>query len=223
MKNHWIALQLGVPLIAMVASGCGLAPRPVTGPHASILTTTVQLHGKALELHLAAPASPVNGGVLVVYASGDGGWFGAAVEMFKQIAADGYYAVGFSSKSFLHIERPRGALVDVRELAAEYARITRAARNALGLDDRVPVVLTGWSRGAAFAVLVASEPAAARRSIAGVVAIGMAAGENLRLDEADDEGDDDPDQSANRTRAVRALRADRTTGRSALRRHPGNP
>ena len=162
-------MQLGLLLIAMVASGCGLAPRPVTGPHASFLTTTVQLHGKPLDLHLVAPVSPVNGGVLVVYASGDGGWFGAAVEMFKQIAADGYYAVGFSAKSFLDIERPRGALVDVRELAAEYARIIRGARNALGLGDHVPVVLTGWSRGAAFAVLVASEPSAARRSIAGVV------------------------------------------------------
>jgi pimeloyl-ACP methyl ester carboxylesterase len=99
--------------------------------------------------------------------------------------------VGFSSKAFLRIERPRGALLDVGELAAEYARITRSARSTLGLDDSVPVVLTGWSRGAAFAVLVASEPAV-QRPIAGVVAIGMTAGENLRLDEADDQGDDDP-------------------------------
>jgi dienelactone hydrolase len=192
VKSHRIAWHLAVPLIAIVASGCGLAPQPATAPSRSIsATTTVQLHGKSLELHLSAPAATVNRAVLVVYASGDGGWFGAAVDMFKQIAAAGYYAVGFSSKSFLHIERPRGALVGVRELAAEYARITRSARIALGLDDSVPVVLTGWSRGAAFAVLVASEPAA-RRPVAGVVAIGMAAGENLRLDDADNEGDDDP-------------------------------
>ena len=124
----------------------------------------------------------MNGGVLVIYASGDGGWFGTAVDMFKQIAADGYYAVGFSSRSFLRIDEPRGALVDVGELADEYARITSGARRALGLDDRVPVILTGWSRGAAFAVLVASEPAP-QGPVAGVVAIGMTAGENLRVDE----------------------------------------
>jgi type IV secretory pathway VirJ component len=185
-----IAWLTGVPLIALISSGCSLMAVPATGPHQSVrTTTTVLLHGKPLELHLAAPVAPANGGVLVLYASGDGGWFGAAVDMFKQIADDGYYVVGFSSKAFLHIERPRGALVGVRELAAEYRRITRSARVALGLDDSVPVVLTGWSRGAAFAVLVASEPPSGRGGVAGVVAIGMTAGENLRLDDADDDDD----------------------------------
>ena len=148
MENRWISVGLLMPLIAVVASGCGLMPRPATGPQSSSIrtTATVQLHGKPLELHLAAPVgSPVNGGVLVIYASGDGGWFGTAVDMFKQIAADGYYTVGFSSRSFLRITRPRGTLVEVRELAAEYARISSGARHALGLDDRVPVILTGWS------------------------------------------------------------------------------
>ena len=109
--------------------------------------------------------------------------------MFKQIAADGYYAVGFSSRSFLRITRPRGTLIEVRELADEYARIISCARRAFGLDDRVPVILTGWSRGAAFAVLVATEPAP-QGPVAGVVAIGLTAGENLRID--DDADDDDP-------------------------------
>jgi dienelactone hydrolase len=193
VKIHSIVRRLVVPLaamLAMISSGCGLMGPPATSPHQSMRTTsTVLLHGRPLELHLAAPVAPDSRGVLVLYASGDGGWFGAAVDMFKQIADDGYYVVGFSSKSFLHIERPRGALVDVRELAAEYRRITRTARTALGLDDSVPVVLTGWSRGAAFAVLVASEPAPVH-DIVGVVAIGMTAGENLRLDDADDDDDD---------------------------------
>jgi hypothetical protein len=190
VTSHWTAWHLGVPLLAIISAGCGVMARPAASPHQSVRTTTTTalLHGKPLELHLAAPVAPANGGVLVLYASGDGGWFGAAVDMFKQIADDGYYVVGFSSKAFLHIERPRGALVGVRELAAEYRRITRSARVALGLDDSVPVVLTGWSRGAAFAVLVASEPTPGP-GVAGVVAIGMTAGENLRLDEAHDDDD----------------------------------
>jgi hypothetical protein len=53
-------------------------------------------------------------------------------------------------------------------------------------------VLTGWSRGAAFAVLVGSEPRA-REDLLGVVAIGLAEDEALRISEEDtDEGQPTP-------------------------------
>ena len=67
-------------------------------------------------------------------ATGDGGWFGAAVDMFRQIGQAGYVAVGFSSRAFLKIERPRGALVSAAQLAVEYEQILMHARGALGLD-----------------------------------------------------------------------------------------
>ena len=126
----------------------------------------------------------------VLYASGDGGWFGAAVDMFRRIADAGYPIVGFSSRAFLKIERPRGApLVSAAQLAAEYEDITAQARIALGLDDSSRVVLTGWSRGAAFSVLVASEPKEQDRLL-GVVAIGLDEGEDLTITGDDDESDD---------------------------------
>ena len=66
------------------------------------------LHGKPLVLHLAAPAAPgpTPPAALVLYASGDGGWFGTAVQMFHALAAGGQPAVGLSSRAFLKIERP---------------------------------------------------------------------------------------------------------------------
>ena len=54
------------------------------------------------------PAAPRQPDVLVLYASGDGGWFGAAVDMFTAIAANGFYAVGLSSRSLLHHKRSGG-------------------------------------------------------------------------------------------------------------------
>jgi len=127
----------------------------------------------------------------VLYASGDGGWFGAAVDMFRQIADAGYPVAGFSSRAFLKIERPRGApLVSAVQLAAEYEDIAAQARIALGLDDTSRVVLTGWSRGAAFSVLVASEPKEQDRLL-GVVAIGLGEGEDLTANGDDDESDDE--------------------------------
>ena len=78
----------------------------------------VRLHGKPLTLHLAQPNVAVDPRVLVLYASGDGGWFGTAVDMFHEIVRAGYATVGFSSRAFLHIERPRGGTLDPRQLAA---------------------------------------------------------------------------------------------------------
>ena len=132
----------------------------------------------------------------MVYASGDGGWFGAAVDMFRQIADAGYPAVGFSSRSFLKIERPRGALVSAAQLADEYDAIVAQARVALGLAEASSVVLVGWSRGAAFSVLVGSEPAA-QRHLLGVIAIGLGEGEDLQ---ASGEDDDDGHATAEKRR-----------------------
>jgi hypothetical protein len=151
----------------------------------------VLLQGKPLELHLSAPRSPAADRVVVLYASGDGGWLGAAVDMFHQIARAGYYAVGFSSRAFLNVERPRGALAGTAQLAVEYEQILVRARDALGLDPTSHAVVTGWSRGAAFSVLAASEPAA-RSDVLGVIAVGLSEGEDLAVDDKQDDTDDGP-------------------------------
>ena len=156
------------------------APRQVTLP--------VLLHGKPLTLHLAQPAVPADPRVLVLYASGDGGWFGTAVDMFHEIVGAGYLAVGFSSRAFLRIERPRGRALNPEQLALEYGQILDRAELGLGLPVSSTVVLTGWSRGAALAVLAGGEPLMAARARA-VIAIGLSDGEDLAVDEAaDDDG-----------------------------------
>jgi hypothetical protein len=150
-------------------------------------STVVTLHGAPLELHLARPAQPLPDGPLVLYASGDGGWFGAAIDIFRTVAARGLPAVGFSARAFLRIERPRHAALDARQLAIDYAAIMAYSRRELGLEPQAPAILTGWSRGAAFASIVGSEATGPDR-ILGIIAIGLAADENLRVDEDDDSG-----------------------------------
>jgi len=153
-------------------------------------STTVALHGKPLTLHVAQPdAQRSRAHAFVLYASGDGGWFGAAVEMWRQMAVAGYAVVGFSSRAFLKVERPKATLLDPAQVAREYSVIIDRARTTLGLEPSTPVILTGWSRGAAFSVLVAAEPGA-DPGILGVVAIGLAEGEDLRINGADDETDE---------------------------------
>jgi dienelactone hydrolase len=186
-----------VAALALLVTGCALLPRASVGAAGRTVTTSVALDGKTLDLRVSEPRPPVAADVLVLYASGDGGWFGAAVDMFKQIAAAGYPAAGFSSRAFLKIDRPRGALVSAAQLAAEYEQIIAQARRALGLGPMSRVVLTGWSRGAAFSVLVASEPAV-RRDLLGVVAIGLDQGEDLQNNSGADDSDDGPADDATR-------------------------
>ena len=122
----------------LASAGCSLRPRPRTNETLTgrTFTTSVVLHGKPLELHVSAPRTPRVPDVIVLYASGDGGWFGAAVDMFRQIAEAGYPVVGFSSRAFLRIERPRGALVTAAQLAAEYEKIARRRMSRSGRATR---------------------------------------------------------------------------------------
>jgi dienelactone hydrolase len=173
------------------AGGCAHASHiEDTRERIRTFSATAVVHHVPLEIHLAAPVSARRPPVLVLYASGDGGWFGAAVDMFHRIGALGYAAAGFSSKAFLKIDRPEKFIVDTRELAGEYDALIVQSRTFLGLKPDTPVILTGWSRGAAFAVLAASDLRSVDH-IAGVVAIGLAEGEDLRIDGPEDETDDD--------------------------------
>lgn len=185
--HSWTVLVAA--LVVASCSAVGLRPRTEPSIIVREFTTTVLLHGKPLEFHITAPRTPAAANVVILYASGDGGWFGAAVDMFRQIGQAGYFAVGFSSRAFLRIERPRGALVTAAQLAAEYELILAQGRRALGLDATSRAVLTGWSRGAAFSVLVGSETAAQKR-ILGVIAIGLTEGEDLDTNGSADDTDD---------------------------------
>ena len=177
-----IVLPAAVTVLAVLAG-------PALARTRTEQTLPIVLHGHTLDLHLETPRNPPASNVLVLYASGDGGWFGAAVDMFRHIAASGHYAVGFSSKQFMKIDRPKHMTLNPEQVAAEYTQIADAARSALRLPPTTPVVLTGWSRGAALSVLAASARSAPT-PLGGVVAIGLAEGEDLKIDGPADESDE---------------------------------
>jgi pimeloyl-ACP methyl ester carboxylesterase len=205
MADPW---RLGAAVLCCAAAmlpGEACAPRPVlpNGERIPEFTSEALLHGSALTLHLA-PAAAAAARPLVVYGSGDGGWFGAAVGMFDLIAAAGYPTAGFSSRALLKIEQAGHAPVSGEQVADSYRTILAAARRDLGLSPDAPVVLTGWSRGASLAVVAASsrdvDPA-----VTGIVAIGLP-----REDELDAEpGDDDDPPPASEAIAARGRNASR--------------
>jgi hypothetical protein len=173
-----------------LAAGCGGLHHVTRDPARAARLSTIDatLRGSALELHLAVPPTPRAPDVLVLYASGDGGWFGAAVDMFRAIGDAGFYAVGVSSRSLLHREVAGRAAPGVGDLAVDYQSLLDQATAALNLPADRRVVLTGWSRGASLAVLVGG-PHHAPRGLAGIVAIGLSQEENLSIR---DDTDEDP-------------------------------
>ena len=201
MNRQAIAVALVVILPAAMGGGCSAilstgAPLPHDVRERSV---EISVHGKPLTLRLASPQTPVSPSTpLVLYASGDGGWFGAAVGMFHTIASSGYPTVGISSKQLMDTERKRFKPLGVAQVAEGYQQIIAAARAQLELPADAPVVLTGWSRGASLGVLVASR-LEADSHVVGLVAIGLAAEEHLDI-----ESDTDDEDAATDTKVVGA-------------------
>jgi hypothetical protein len=182
--------SLAVLLTAALSGGCGIAlSTKISRPDAiREFSAQVGVHGEALTLHLASPEKPLSASTpLVLYASGDGGWFGAAVAMFHTIAGSGLPTVGFSTKALMRIEQRWSRPLSAAHVAEGYQRIIDAARTELRLAPDAPVVLTGWSRGASLGVLVATSREA-DPGVIGLVAVGLAADEQLDID-----GDSDDD------------------------------
>ncbi len=130
------------------------------------------LHGHALKLHLSFPIPPKTE-PLLVYATGDVGWFWKDREVFDHIAAFGYPAVGFSSREYLRHLGPRRDVIRSGAVAGDYAAVIRAAEDALGLPPGTRAVLVGKSRGAGLAIAAASASPSLRQRLDGIIALGL--------------------------------------------------
>lgn len=197
------ARRLLILVLAVLPASCaGVAPRIAASPSRPESTLTMPLHGADFHLHIAnaVPSSPA----LVVYASGDGGWFGTAIDMWRLLSRDGVATAGFSARAFLKVDRPHGQRLDPTRLAGEYRDVVTRLRDVLRLPADAPVILAGWSRGAAFSVLAAAERETVP-ALAGVIAIGLAGDEDLAIDGPADESDDGDDALMPASRTAHAF------------------
>jgi dienelactone hydrolase len=113
--------------------------------------------GPALELHLYQQDHATNQ-PLVLFASGDGGWSPFCADVAAHIAATGITVVGIDVKSYLvNFASPQKPVL-AEDLTRDYDTIARLARAQTGIDVKAPVVLAGWSLGASYSVIVATQP-----------------------------------------------------------------
>ena len=161
---RWSSCLLSLALLTACAPG-----RPSAAPRLVHSETYVSLHGHALTVHLSVPAG-VHAGPLLVYATGDGGWWGKDKAIFTRLAGWGYSVAGFSARDYVH--HLGSEAVRPVTIAADYNAIIDAAEKALGLPPSTRIILVGKSRGSGLEVAAASR-ALLRPQIAGIVAIAL--------------------------------------------------
>lgn len=163
-------VRLLASVTALATIGACVLPRHPGTPAALTSEIFVTLHGHALRLHLSKPAAFAPSAPLLVYTTGDAGWWGKDRDIFTHIREWGYPAVGFSAREYVH---HLGAdALRPGEVARDYQAIIGAAVTAMGLPQPARAVLVGKSRGAGLSVAAAGTPQL-RGALAGVLAVGL--------------------------------------------------
>ncbi len=112
--------------------------------------------GPALDLHLYQQEHAANQ-PLVLFTSGDGGWSPFCADIAAHIAATGITVVGIDVKSYLVNFASSQKPITPEDLTRDYDTIARLSLAQQGIDVKAPVVLAGWSLGADYSVIVASD------------------------------------------------------------------
>jgi acetyl esterase/lipase len=162
---------LAAVLVACTAASCALLVSSPTPDGYERFETAVRLHDHDLTLRLLRPPQHA-GGPLLLYATGDGGWWGGDVDVFNQMIPWGYPLAGFSAREYVHHLGPGEDTLRPRELGDDYVAIVERAKAVLGLPPGTRVILVGKSRGSGLAV-AAAERARVRPDVQGILAIAL--------------------------------------------------
>jgi type IV secretory pathway VirJ component len=116
-------------------------------------TLTVTLRGKPITLYVYRAAGATPKGTILM-GSGDVGWVGLGVEMAEWLATQGYHTIGINMRQYLSAFTSGKTTMTTSEPPDDYEQIAAFLRARRLLVP--PVILSGMSEGAAFAVLAAS-------------------------------------------------------------------
>ena len=119
------------------------------------------------------PAEHSNKRVLVLFATGDGGWRSLDQEVFGRIGEHGFAVAGFSSSVYLKAMGEVSDTTTPPKLAADFQRIIQFARESMNLPPETTVVMVGISRGAGLVSIAAGQDTL-RNQLAGIIPIALA-------------------------------------------------
>jgi dienelactone hydrolase len=114
-------------------------------------------NGPPLNLQLYQQENAANQ-PLFLFTSGDGGWSPFCADIAAHVAATGITVVGIDVKEYLVNFASPQKPISAEQLTLDYDAIARLAMARPGVDGKRPLLLAGWSLGAGYSVIVASQP-----------------------------------------------------------------
>jgi fermentation-respiration switch protein FrsA (DUF1100 family) len=164
-------------LIAVVClaalAGCASMGARLSSKPGEYTVTVQSVHAPHRDVHATyvRPVQERHPGYLVMFVTGDDGWFGTSRAVFTHLADEGYTLAGFSAPEAID-----GVSESVRVSTARAAEglkdVYAQAKQHLGLPDSTPIVMVGFSRGASAVAFTAVHPEL-RGDIKGAVAIAL--------------------------------------------------
>jgi dienelactone hydrolase len=152
--------------LAFALGGCQEIPsRP--GIY-DVRVVPVQLSQISLPVTLITPTSQRHDGLMILFATGDDGWFFTSRYLLEHLAESGYTIAAFDSTLVTSAADSRHARVQPDQAAKSMDMLLVQAKRELGLPADTRTVITGFSRGATFVVFAAGEPALQEHIVGGV-------------------------------------------------------
>jgi fermentation-respiration switch protein FrsA (DUF1100 family) len=165
-----VATRSAIVVALMLSAACGIHREPRLEPPGLAADRDISLNGHTLGLHIADVRTRPRA-LLLLYATGDGGWHRKDLDVYRRLVAWGYPVAGFDAHDYVTHLGGEPTTTPER-VAHDYQTMIDAARHALSLPASLRVVLVGVSRGAGLAVVAAGEPLL-RDELAGVVVAGL--------------------------------------------------
>lgn len=118
----------------------------------------VPLRGHRFVLHGYLPTPIGDDAPVVLYSSGSGGWHEFDQYVATALAKRGMPVFGVSTHSYLRAFYNDNHPATFAAVAEDYIELIKQAKKIAKVDASRPVILAGWSLGAGYAPLVASDP-----------------------------------------------------------------
>ncbi len=167
------ALLAAAALAGLVSSLAGCAGPLHSRPDSfEARTTPTRIAGREVGVTYVTPSVPRTREVLILFASGDAGYWGVSGAMIDHLAEEHYFLATYDARQLIAREKKSHTRAKIREVEAFTDTLLADARHALAIPDTVPVIMTGYSRGANLVVLSAAIESL-RHQLAGSVAIAL--------------------------------------------------
>jgi len=156
----------------IVVAGCAGARLSSKPGEYDVTVQPIQTAQGHIHATYVRPVRPRHPDYLVVFATGDDGWFGTSRALFSHLADAGYELAGFSAPEALGDIPSSGERVSTARAAQGLKALYARAKQDLDLPDSTPIVIVGFSRGASVVAFTAVHPEL-RGNVKGAVAIAL--------------------------------------------------